>query len=393
MLRGVIICPDQDLGDRLETALTASRIVGIARRLESYPSMVDLVRFLRASVPQVVFISVQSPLEAYELARRIEAQTPGTQIVAISRTVDPNTLLEAMRAGIREFLSPPFEPTAVRETLVRLDEAIEQRPPAIEISDSVFAFLPAKAGSGATTIAVNTGLALSRMPESSTLLIDLDLNCGLVGFMLLLQSQFTIVDAAENSLEMDENLWPKIVSKAGGLDVLPVGKLAPGFRIENAQIRHILEYARRNYSTIFVDLSGMMEKYSLEILHEAKRVFLVTTAELPSLHLAREKLAFLRAQDLDSRVSILLNRSQKRHQISLAEMEKLFGMPIHMTFPNDYAGVHKALTAGKCVDTQSELGGRYRELAETMVTRKAPVIERKRGFLDLLVGKKSEVQA
>jgi pilus assembly protein CpaE len=393
MLRGVIICPDQDLGDRLENALIASRMVGIARRMETYPSMVDLVRFLRATAPQVVFISVESLHEALDVARRVESQAPGTQLVAINRTVDPNTLLETMRAGIREFLSPPFETQMVKETMVRIDESIEQRPPMIEMSDSVFAFLPAKAGAGTTTIAVNTSLALSRIPDSNALLIDLDLNCGLVGFMLLLQSQFSVVDAAENSMEMDENLWPKIVSKVGNLDVLPVGKLAPGFRIENTQIRHILEYARRNYSTIFVDLSGMMEKYSLEILHEAKRVFLVTTAELPSLHLAREKLAFLRAQELDSRVSILLNRSQKRHQISLAEMEKLFGLPIHMTFPNDYAGVHKALTAGKCVDPQSELGSRYRELAETMVTRKTPTVERKRGLLDLLVGKKSEAQA
>ena len=59
-----------------------------------------------------------------------------------------------------------------------------------------------------------------------------------------------------------------------------------------------------------------------EILHEAKRVYLVCTTELPSLHLCREKLAFLRSQDLASRVSILLNRSQKRGQISLDEMEK-----------------------------------------------------------------------
>jgi len=35
---------------------------------------------------------------------------------------------------------------------------------------------------------------------------------------------------AENSLELDENLWPKIVSSKDALDVLPVGKLSPGFR-------------------------------------------------------------------------------------------------------------------------------------------------------------------
>ena len=82
----------------------------------------------------------------------------------------------------------------------------------------------------------------------------------------------------------------------------------------------------------------MMERYSVEILQEAKRVYLVTTAELPALHLCREKLNFLRSQDLDGRVSILLNRAQKRGQISTAEMEKLFGMPVQMDIPERLRG-------------------------------------------------------
>jgi pilus assembly protein CpaE len=385
MLRGAIICPDRELGDRLVSALQESHRIGIVRRLEAYPNAVDLGRFLRAAAPEIVFLSIETRQQALESAKKIEELCPGLQVVAINRTCDPPILLETMRSGIREFLSPPFEQQTLHEALQRISELISQNPPIFETTDALFAFLPAKAGAGATTIAVNTSLALSKIPDTNVLLADLDLNSGMVGFMLLLnQTPYTIVDAAENALELDENLWPKIVSSKGNLDVLPVGKLSPGFRIEAAQIRQILTYARRHYSAIFVDLSGMMEKYSIEILHEAKQVYLVCTTELPSLHLCREKLAFLRSQDLAGRVHILLNRSQKRGQISLEEMEKLFGMPIHMTFPNDYAGVHEALTAGKSVNPASPLGSRYRELAENMLGKKAPAAERKRGFMDLL---------
>ena len=395
MLRGAIICPDRELGDRLVSALLESHRIGIVRRLEAYPSAVDLGRFLRAAAPEIMFLSIETRQQAMETAKRIEELAPGMQVVAVNRTCDPPTLLETMRAGIREFLSPPFEHQSLLDTLQRIADMIAMNPPVFETTDSVFAFLPAKAGSGATTIAVNTSLALSKMPDTNVLLADLDLNSGLVGFMLLMnQCPYSIVDAAENALDLDENLWPKIVSSKNGLDVLPVGKLSPGFRIEATQIRHILGYARRHYSHIFVDLSGMMEKYSLEILHEAKRVYLVCTSELPSLHLCREKLAFLRSQDLAGHVSILLNRSQKRGQISLEEMEKLFGMPIHMTFPNDYAGVHAALTAGKHVNATAPLGSRYRELAESMLTTKKVVVaERKRGFMDMLTRKKTEAEA
>ena len=72
-------------------------------------------------------------------------------------------------------------------------------------------------------------------------------------------------------------------------------------------------------------------------------------------------------------------------------MEKLFGLPIHMTFPNDYAGVHKALTAGKQVDPGSELGRKYRALAETMMPGR-PQPEKKRSIMDLISGKKGETK-
>jgi hypothetical protein len=43
-----------------------------------------------------------------------------------------------------------------------------------------------------------------------------------------------------------------------------------------------------------------------------------------------------------------------------------------MEFPNDYRGVHVALTLGKEVDTESELGKQFQKLAYTIADRKAP---------------------
>src|SRR5215813_13719633 len=276
MLRGAVISPDRELADRLVGSLLETHRIGIVRRLDAYPNVVELPRFLRAAAPEVIFMGIDGRQAALETSKHIEELAPGTQIVAVNRTCDQQTLLETMRVGIREFLSPPFERNAVHECLKRVEELVSQNPPAFEGSDSVFAFLPAKPGAGTTTVAVNTSLALARVQNNPTLLIDMDLNSGLVGFMLSMNNpQYSIVDAAENALELDENLWPKIISTKDNLDILPVGKLSPGFRIEATQIRHILSFARRHYSTICIDLSGMMERYAVEILHEARRVFLV----------------------------------------------------------------------------------------------------------------------
>jgi len=380
MLRGIIICPDVDLNERLEAILTEIGIASITRTLDRYPSSVELLRFLRAHAPQLIFVSTESTAKAMEIAREVEKNTPGVQIVAISRFVDPQILLEVMRAGIREFASLPFDRQALVDALVRIRDTVQARPPAIEATHQVFSFLPSKAGVGTSTLALNAAVAMSRVPDSSVLLSDFDLNSGMVRFMLKLDSAYCVTDAAEHALEMDESLWPTMVTTIGKLDVLHAGKLNPDLRIEPTQIRHLMEFMRRNYSSLCFDMSGNLERYSLEIMHESKRIFLVCTPEIPSLHLAREKYLYLKQLDLGERV---LNRQPKRSLISPQQIEQLLGVPIYMTFPNDYQGVQRAMTAGSWVDPGCDLGRQFNSLAQCMLEAKtAPPPEAKKRFIE-----------
>src|SRR5271154_7230702 len=156
MLRGIIICPDVDLGERLEALLNEMGIVGVIRTLDRYPNSLELVRFLRAHAPHVIFVSTESTTKALEIAKEVEKNTPGVQLVAISRFVDPQILLEVMRAGIREFASLPFDRQTLVEALVRIKDAVQANPPAIEATNQVYSFLPSKAGVGTSTVAMNT---------------------------------------------------------------------------------------------------------------------------------------------------------------------------------------------------------------------------------------------
>jgi pilus assembly protein CpaE len=393
MLRGIIICPDVDLSERLEALLNEIGIVSVTRTLERYPNSLELIRFLRAHAPQVIFISTESTVKALEIAREVEKNTPGVQVVAVSRFCDPQILLEVMRAGIREFASLPFDRQTLTEGLLRLKNALDAKPPEIETTDQVFTFLPSKAGVGTSTLALNTARAMSRLPDTSVLLSDFDLNSGMMRFMLKLDNPYCVTDAAEHSLDMDESMWPTMVTTLDSLDVLHAGKLNPDFRIEPTQIRHLLEFMRRNYRALCMDLSGNLEKYSLEIMHESKRVFLVCTPEIASLHLAREKYLYLKQLDLGDRVNVLLNRCQKRSLITPQQIEQLLGLPVHMTFPNDYQGVQRALTDGRWVESHSELGKQFNTLAQSMLETKqnGGAGESKKRFLEFfsVVPKKS----
>jgi len=366
-LRGIVICPEGDLAARFDEALADFQGVQLVRELRRYPDHLELMRMIRASVPHVLFVSMETLPKALEILSTVRAEAPGIQVAALSRTLDPAALLEAMRAGIRECLAPPFDRKELGEALARILAAAEQTPVLLDVTDHVYAFLPSKQGVGTSTVAMNLAMALGRQRKGEVLLLDMDLSSGIIGFMLKLTNTHCVVDAAENAHALDESIWSQIVCQKGGIDIVHTGRLNPDFRIEAQQIRHILDFARRNYRFVCVDISGNLEKYSIEVMHEAKNIFMVVTTEIPSLHLAREKLAFLQRLDLADRVRIILNRYHRKSLVTPSQVEGLLGVPIAFTFNNDYQGVHAALQDGRAVDPNSELGKQFRAMADSIL--------------------------
>ncbi len=381
MIPAIIVSPGAGLAAKLQDALAEIGQVQVLRRLGDYPTENDLVRLIRALAPRIFFISVASLEQALRVAKQIEAHAPGIQVMAFDSRCDQGTLLELMRAGIREFVSIPLTIHELPGALQRLNAALERRPPDIPVTDLLYTFLPSKPGVGCSTVALNTSVALASLPDTKTLLADFDLNCGMAGFLLQLKGVGSIVDAAEHADRLDEVLWPRLVHSVGNLDLLPAGEARPGFRIEPGQIRYLLDFARRNYKVICADLSGLLERFSVELMQESKRIFMVCTPELPSLHLARQRLEFLRGIELEDRVSLLLNRAQKRSLIPPAEIEKMIGLPIMMELPNDYRGVHRAFMEARPVEASSELGKRFGDLARKLTAREPDAAPPKR-FVD-----------
>ena len=383
MLRSIIIGPDAEVSRRLETELTALGLVGVLRVLDAYPDQPDVARILQALTPDLVFLSFESVERAQATVQHLEKEVEGIQIIAIHRVCDAPALRETMRVGIREYIELPFERQALIDSIRHTAALLEQRPVTYRGTTHLFSFLPSKAGVGASTLALNVSAALARRPDARVLLSDFDLNSGMMRFLLKLQNDFSVLDAVERSGSMDENLWPQLVTSIQRMDVLHAGRVNPSLRIEGPQIRNLIQFMRRNYDALCFDLSGNLERYSLDIMHESMRVLLVCTPEIPSLHLAREKLQFLKSVDLDNRVGVVLNRVHKKPVFSKAQVEEILGVRVIATLANDYVGVNKATAAGTVVDSKSELGKEYAQFAASLVeARQAQPAESKKKFLE-----------
>ena len=362
------ITPDSAAGQELEGALASSGVFRLARSLANYPSEFETKQMLRAATPSVVFLGLDDLAAALVIAETIDRESPRTQIIAMDRTGSPQVLMKAMRAGIREVLDLPLESAKFRDSLSRVMEVLERHPVADGTTDRLFCFLPAKPGGGASTLAALASLAVSKLSDRKALLMDLDLNNGISSFLLKAPTNSnSIHDAVQHAPSMDESLWAGLVTARGNLDLLASGRSDPSNHITTDALRELVNYAQHCYGTICFDLSGNMEPFSLDLLHECKQVFLVCTQDVAGLHLARAKAETLKRMDLSHRASILVNRTDKSSLFTTQEIEKLVGLRVRFNFPSDERRVASFITDGSAVPADCDLGRQIHTLAGYML--------------------------
>ena len=123
--------------------------------------------------------------------------------------------------------------------------------------------------------------------------------------------------------------------------------------------------ARSQYEVICVDLASSLDEFSVALMRESRRIFLVTTPEILPLHMAKARVGSLKNLGLLDRVSLLLNR-KTRNELTDADVAKLVGVPVAFTFSNDYAGVQGAILNAAPVPHESPLGQSILNLAHSM---------------------------
>lgn len=370
MLRAIVICPDAELSSRLQRSVANLGEVTLCRAVTHYPDAVELVRTLRAHAPDVIFLSFENAEKATQIVRFMETEAKGVQTIAVDRNADAKNLRLIMRAGLREIVTDPFDKASLLEALKSVQSLLGSKPVEHAATDQIFSFVPSKAGVGASTLALNVSAALARRPDTRVLLSDFDLNSGMMRFLLKLQNQYSVSDAVEYTNTLDENLWPQMVTTFDRLDVLHAGRVNPNIRIEAANIRGLVAFMRRHYRALCFDHSGNLERYSLEIMQESRRILFVCTPEIPSLHLAREKLAFLKEMELENRVGIILNRTTKKPLFTKEQVEDVLKYPVIATIGNDYQGINRAVADGTWIEPKSEMGVQCAALAEILMDQK-----------------------
>jgi pilus assembly protein CpaE len=368
-LTALLIAPDRDLAEQFTASQSGCRAFQILSDLKSYPSRQTLEIRLKQLCPDLVIIDAGSNLEAAgDAIQFIVGLGRSVQVVGLHPRNDSEALLTCLRLGACEFLHAPFDALTQQDAFVRL---LRLRAPAPAIPSqpgTVVVYTCAKPGSGASTLAFHTACSVHRATRKKVLLIDLDLTNGVIGFQSKLSHAYSVLDALERAEELSPATWDSLIAPCCGMDILPAPAAPYCGPVEAARLTALFDYARANYDCVLVDAPVIFRRLSLMALSNADRALLVSTGEVGSVHLTRKAVQLLdRLGFPKDRFHIVVNRVTRNDDVAPSDLEKLFTCHISSRLPYDPLGLHRVLTLGGPLESDSELGRGIRDLAAGLV--------------------------
>jgi len=370
-LTSLLISPNRELAQQFSATLPSARSFHILAEMKTYPPVPTLDIRLRQLRPDLVFLDLTTDMDvATGLIEFIAGIRPPVYVVGLHTQNASDAILRSLRAGATEFLYAPFDIEMQRQAVGRIARLRKPPKPSEAERGRLVVFSSAKPGSGASTLACQTAFALGKLSGKRILLADFDLCNGSVAFFFKISPYSSLLDALQQIEENSQPDWSALVTNTEGVDVLTAPDTPAATSVDQDRLHVALESVREIYDWIVVDLPSVFEKLSLLTISDSDEAFLVSTAELPSLHLTRKAVAYLGMLGFGlERYKVLVNRLGKQEGIKSEDMAKIFGAPCHAMFPNDYLSIHKGLTVGAPLGGKCPLGKSVETFAGQLAVR------------------------
>ncbi|HKY20082.1 MAG TPA: AAA family ATPase [Vicinamibacterales bacterium] len=293
----------------------------------------------------------------------VKRRHPAMGVVIVASCQDPGLMLEAMRAGVTEWVTD-LKNNGLQAALERVCDHRTVEGPA----GKIFAFLGAKGGVGTTTLSVNIAAALSKMTAAKVLVIDLHLAHGDASLYLGVEPRFSIVDAIQNPHRLDPAFFRGLVAKTkAGPDLLASSDRPVVGPLEGRGVGAVIEFAAKQYQYVVLDVPRS-DSMVLDALDSVSRFSIVANQELATVRSAGRISAALRQRYGRERVGIVLSRYDKAADIAREDLAKVVGGPVSHLFPSDYRLAVEALNVGRplVLENHSRLAGSYVEYARVL---------------------------
>jgi pilus assembly protein CpaE len=370
-----LLTDDREQFATLQNRLESTRVARIVFSNIGYPlSATDpILRQMQSQRAEVVLIEVNAddPERAIRAIEVIRATTSDIAIFAVGEMKNPLAIVGAMRSGAGEYIDRNSGTEGLADAFSRYSASRSKTRATGKAR--VFTVINAKGGSGATTLAVNTAVALQQ--HGSTILVDF-CPIGHAALHLNARPVFSVMDALQNLHRMDASLLEGLMTTSkDGLHLLAGPQQPYTTAPTAAELARLFDLLVSHYNYVVVDCSGRMDETTRLLSDLSNVVLMVAQTDVVSLWSAGRIRTFLEEGNGRKHLRLVLNRYKKIPGFTEEEIERATNCKILWKVPNNYQSVAPAIDKGTPVassDSQ-DVSRAFRSLAELLA--KAPAAE------------------
>jgi pilus assembly protein CpaE len=365
---------------RLSRAKTMVRQGGLAEALELYQTQ---------PTPALIIVESLDPAPTLlaGLDRLAEVCDPGTKVVLIGAHNDIALYRELMRRGVSEYLVPPFQVLQLLRTVTTL-----YADPATPFVGRTVAFVGAKGGVGASTLAHNVAYGFAEQMQSGTVLIDYDLPFGTAGLDFNQDPIQGFADALDKPDRLDAVLLDRMTARCTerlSLFAAPVS-LDDDYEAPAEAYEEVLAKIRTTAPYVVLDLPHVWSSWMRKTLLAADEVVIVAAPDLASLRNAKNLFDLLkRSRPNDAPAQLVLNQVgiPGRPEIPVKEFAKALGVEPVLCLPFDPKLFGQAANNGQMIydlNPRAKASEGLSQFTQTLSRREVPV-QKTKSLIERLV--------
>lgn len=260
---------------------------------------------------------------------------PLTKVIVVGKTNDVPFYRELMRRGASEYLVTPLNPLDLIDVIARLYAMPESKP-----IGRVTAFIGARGGAGASTLAHNVGWCMAEELHIATTLIDFDLPFGTLGLDFNSDPGQSVQDALQAPERLDDVLLERLLTKQGNFLSLFTAPVTLDRDLGGDVVAYeaVLDAARRTSPGVVLDLPHGWDERIRALLGGADEIVVVAVPDLSSLRNAKNIIEYLRlSRPNDPLPKLVLNQvgMDKRPEIQAKDFTETIGFEPMQTIAFD----------------------------------------------------------
>ncbi|MCA0934760.1 AAA family ATPase [Vibrio alginolyticus] len=274
-------------------------------------------------------------------------QNNQTALVVFGDEHDTTSLKLALKLGASDYFN---HEVSFYELLPFLEDIAKDKASNNKLGE-LSLFINAKGGSGATTVALNTAIALSEYSKGKVLLIDLGMQFSDATDYLNSKPKYSINDVVDTMSDLDDLSLEGLVHRhSSGVYYLCFSPENIKDNYDRAtKVSELIPLLRQYYQHIIVDMSHGIEHVFQHVVSPASYIYLVMQQNVTSIKHAGN---YIKSLQLDyglssNQVRLVINRYEKKNSITVKDIEKALPNREMLLVPNNFSVAMECSNLGK----------------------------------------------